>query len=560
MSEFDPPPPTPGTTPLLRREDVPSLRPYREHPRIAAEDRGSGRLTHTEQARIARIDAVARDLAAAEPSGPEPLRPAVGAEMIAAMEANLARELRAQSEARARGEASRRTAQLGVEAAEHETRENERDVRAARAAMPARPPGGTHFTHWSVPFAIGVVLGYLELELGAPALAPALNVSMGQAQLIAIGIAAAITLAGDVLGLVLGSLVERSRPQSTALLSGLVLLVTGLGAVTVVTLASARANNLAYGNCNKQLEEAVSAGLAQNSGGGLSALMRRGARRSQLETENRARANQRQKTIEGACKKLKPDLSFTIPLTLLAMFSSTLLASRVALASTWREARGRVKRAVKSHESSRAQRAGAQSATPAAELGLDGSDRDLGAAAEREVTTTEMLFERLPTEYRRWCAHFGHPPCDLILPEVPTAEEVLLRMLGLQPEDGRAAAPAAGAEPPPQPSRGPDPAREDEPNPPSDPPREPFGDGDTSSSPPSGPDWRPSDEWARTRERDSHNGAGEHANGDGETDRPRATSPSDPDDRFAEDRAPGWEWEPVDDGHPAGWARDDENG
>jgi hypothetical protein len=530
VSDREPPipPPTPGTTSLRRRDHVPSLRPYREEPEIAARERREGRLMHTEQARIARIEAVARDLAAGTSPGQGPLTPAVGKEMTAVMEARVAEEIRSRAGTRTRAEAARSRAQLEVDAAGRREHEAELDARGAHAEVPSRPIGGTHLTSWWMLLVIAPVLVYLEVQLGAPAIGPALAVSSATAQWIAVGIGIGLTIAADALGLVLGGIARHSRRASAAVLASLALALIGCGGWTVLTLTSARTNNIAYRECEKRAEEAQIKEVEGEGSSGLLSLTRTGAQAHEAANAQ-ATAGERSQGASVSCNK--PDLGFTAPLTLLAMVAGALLAARAATASEWHDAVRRHAKAQEHHRALARELDAARAAQPDAEQGLAESDEELAVMAEREVDTTAMLLARLVSEYERWCGEFDRPPQPLDLPEIPNPTDLLLRILRLE----RTPREAPVAESEPQPS--PDDAPPYEPPPWSDLPPTPDGEPPFSS-------WSPP----------PHDTEGYDGNLDLAGARRRIVS-----DHGDEQPEQGHMTTTTDDGVPAGWYRDDDD-
>ncbi len=430
MSETIPPspPPTPGTTPLLRREEFPTLRPYREELKILTADRAAGRRTYPDQAREARVEAVARDLAAkGDKEGP--LRPALGAELIADMEVMLTQQVHHLAAERTRADAAARRTAAELAVLRERGEQSELALRRARTDVPHPPMGGAHFTSWWVAFVIAPVLAYLEIRLGAPAIGPALSISETEAALVAVGAAVVLTVAADVLGLVLGSVVRDHRRAARAMLVGLALALTCSGGWTVAALATGRSHNLFYRDCKKARAEATQRALETEAAGEEEALKNL-TRKGREEGSSTPRASLPAVSVNPGCDNVKPDLGFTIPLTLMAMLAAAVLATRVALAADWNSARDTLRSAETDASSLRKHLDAARIGEPAIEQPATQSDIELAMEIERETTFTERLFALLSTEYERWCAHFRTPVQLLVLPEVPEPAELMARMLG----------------------------------------------------------------------------------------------------------------------------------
>ncbi len=454
MSDEEPPipPPTPGTTPFLRRDEAPSLRPHREEGHIAQGDRRRGRWTHTEQARTARVDVVAREMAAGQTGADQQLAFELTSELLGQMEGNLAEEVTRRAAGRTTAESQVQTSVQAAAVATAHAKEADLALRRARTAVPEPPVGGTAFTHKAIPFIAAPVLGYLELRMGAPGLSAALKISPRAAELTALAISAALIIAADVLGLAIGGSVRDSRDAArrVLVLVGCALVLTG--GWTVVSLASGRTNNLQYRECGTEKDEARARQLEATEPTGLGSLTKRG----QAGGEATASASP---PASAQCKGSKPDLGFTVPLALLAMLASTMLAMRAAVASDWREAREGLKDAETRRQETTQAHDAAQIGQPGQNRALEQSELELGSSFEREIQTTEWLFARLPAEYLRWCAVFGHRPVALSLPPIPDPAELMARMLGPrapappapepQPGPEWAAGPQAGAQPEP---------------------------------------------------------------------------------------------------------------
>jgi hypothetical protein len=441
MSDEDPPipPPTPGTIPFLRRDEAPSLRPHREEGNIAQADRRRGRWTHTEQARTARVDVVAREMAAGQAGTDQQLASGLAGELLGQMEANLAEEVGRRAAGRTTAESQVQTSVAAAAVATTRAEEADLALRRARTAVPEPPVGGTAFIHKAIPFVVLPVLGYLELRMGAPGLSAALKISSLAAELTALAIAAALIIAADALGLAIGGSVRGSRDAARRMLVLLGCALVLAGAWTVVSLASSRTDNLQYRECGKELEEARSRQLEATESTGLGSLTKKG----QAAGEATAATSP---PVSAQCKGSKPDLGFTVPLALLAMLASAMLAMRVAVASEWREARERLKDAETRHQETAQARDTAQIGRPGQNRPLEQSELELGVSFERETQATEGFFARLSAEYLRWCSVFSHRPVALALPPVPEPAGLMARMLGPRAPTAPAAEPQPGPE------------------------------------------------------------------------------------------------------------------
>jgi hypothetical protein len=383
-------------------------------------------LTYTDQARVARVEAIARDLAASDDRDRGPIHHPLGEELIAQMEAMLARQMHRHAADRARVEANTQTARTRTTIAEEREEEAQRSLRHARTDLPEQPVGGVVLTEWWIPLIIAPILGYLEVRLGAPSIGPALSISETEAALVAVGVAGGLTVAAEALGLVLGSVVRHSRRIARVTLVALAIAVAGSGAWTIVTLASGRSNNLLYRDCKKETEAAQVHELEAEESEGLGSLTRKGRHQSSPASPSGSTGST---SVNPQCKRARPDLGFTVPLTLLATLAATLLATRVGLGVEWRQARGRLREAESRSDSLTKRFDGAREAEPTAAQPLNRSQLELSTAFERETETTTMLFARLSSEYQRWCAHFGRSPRELVLPQVPDPAMLLARML-----------------------------------------------------------------------------------------------------------------------------------
>jgi len=405
-----PPSPTPGTWPLLRRGRRPRLRPFREDPAIARENQTSGRTVHSDEARRARVDAVAHDLAAIEPPDDGPLRPALRDELLATIRANVAAAAAAGARDRATANEAAEKAEIVARNAAEAEREAERAVRRTRSEVPDQPVGGGHLAWPWLPLLVAPVLIYLEREIGAPPLAAALDTSPSEAKLVALAIALGLTLAADGLGLVLAGLARDSRRATAVVLGIFVFGIVGCGAWSVASLAASRGHNFAYKAAISDASAPFTPGVDQ-----LGSLSRGGS-----ATAPQAQRSTTAQAIEARVLAAGPDLRFMVPLILLSMLAGALLAARASLAADWRERVRRARAAEREHAAAQTVRRTADEEQRRALEALIAADVELMALAERETATVTGLLDRFRTEYERWCARLGTRPRHVgILPLPP---------------------------------------------------------------------------------------------------------------------------------------------
>jgi hypothetical protein len=470
MSAIEPPPPTPGTWPLLRRGRKPTLRPFREDAAIAQAARARGAERYTDGRRRARVEAVAHDLAAVEPPDDAPLRPAIRDELVATIRVNVAQAAADQARARAAANGAAEQAEVAAANAARAERAADRALRRARSEVPEAPVSGGHVAWPWLPLLVAPVLMYLELQVGAPSLEAALDVGTREAQSVALMLALGLTIAAEGLGLSLAALVKPSRAATRWLLGLFVVGVLACGAWTVVTLSASRDRNLVY----REAVRTVARGGGTASVPGLGSLVRGGTRSSAEQQARDAEAAVERAQELARAQRIKdrgPDLGFMAPLILLSMLTGAVLAARAALAADWRKATRRAAAAEEAFEQ-------AQTASAAAELErrralerLVEADVGLMGVAERETATVAQLLDHFREEYRRWCARFGMRPRDLILPPPPPAREAIepviypdhvwYTMPRPSADGGVANGAAAGARPPvggmpPRPNSGPE--------------------------------------------------------------------------------------------------------
>jgi len=423
MSAIDPPPPTPGTWPLLRRGRKPRLRPFREDPAIARQARAEGVDRYTDAARRARADAVAHDLAAVEPPDDAPLRPGIRDELVATIRANVALAAAAQAHDRAVANRVAEEAEVAAAGAARVERDAERELRRMRSEVPEPPVSGVHAAWPWLPLLVAPVLMYLELQVGAPSLEAALDVGKLQAQSVALMLALGLTIAAEGLGLSFAALVKPSRAATRWLLGALVIGVLGCGAWTVASLSASRDRNLVF----REAVRVVSEG-PDPSGVGLGNLVRAGTRSSAVQQQaEREAAAERRQLVARAQRVVDrgPDLGFMAPLILLSMLAGSVLAARAALAADWRKAARRASEAEVALEQARMRAADTELERRRALERLVEADVGLMAVAERETATVAQLLDHFREEYRRWCVRFETRPRDLILPPPPAARDAI---------------------------------------------------------------------------------------------------------------------------------------
>ncbi len=458
MTDAGQPPPTPGSSPLLRRGDPPTLRPFREDPAIAARERASGRLAHSEGERRARVDAVAHDLAAGA-SWPSdgPLRPALPRELLAVARRNVATAVAAEADLRADATRVRDEGELAQALAQRRHERTIRELRRTRSEqLMAEPVGGTRLTGWGVLWIIAPVLCFLELKLGSPTLRAALETDTATADRVALAIALALTFAAEATGLVFGGLLRPSLRATRIAYVLVVLLVAGCAAWSVLALVGGREHNKRYSNAVAAIGNAQTGAGAGADGGGLAGLVKSAAATGAGSTQA---VKPQVSKADLATIRRGPDFGFMVPLTLLAMLTGMVLAMRVALAREWRERRRRAVAAEREEAAAVEHLDAMQQAVAAAEQPLQASDARLATLADAEVDTLDLLLARLRSEYERQCQRCGVEPRELVIPDAPEPDEVLARAIReytpveRPPEEppGAAEAPPAEAEPEPEP-------------------------------------------------------------------------------------------------------------
>ncbi|MBE2318341.1 hypothetical protein DVA67_020335 [Solirubrobacter sp. CPCC 204708] len=401
-----PPQVVPGTRPIVGEDFVPSLPRHREDP--AAAERG-----YSAAARAARVDAVARDLAAATQRGlvgPGPVTTALTDEISQLTRSGVALELRAHVPERAAAVAGVAGAQEAVELAEQAERRAVAERERLRVEEPDEPATGTRLTHPLVALLMFPILFFLEVQLSAPAVRPALETDTRTAVQVTAALALLLTAGAELGGLGLGSLVTHHRRLARLTLVVLALATIGCVGWAVVALATGREDNLAY---RDQLRSQASAG--QTTGRGFGAAAPQGDARPSAEAAQ-----------DG------PNLAFVVPITLAALLAAMTLSMRATVAHPHRGWRKRDAAAETRRREAVEKVAAQRVRLTEASRRLDASDLHVGAFSEREAAAAAELTARLRIEYERACHARGVRALELALPEPPSAQEIALALLDPQ--------------------------------------------------------------------------------------------------------------------------------
>jgi hypothetical protein len=403
-------PPTPGTQPRVSRQ---RLRPYREDAGIYARHREAGTHPYTEGEVEARIVANAADAAAGEGTGP--LDVPFLRELVALFRYRIYRGLPLTAEQRAERDRTWFQARAELAAAQRERAQHEgseRELKSLRQRMP-RPVGGATFTRPE--WLLAGLLAAMAIEIlgSVPALKAAFELEVGEAWIFAGSISVILILAADQLGNTLASMSRESRRWTKAIAAFLVVVAVGAGIWAIVMLADSRAANTSFGAAGEREAEVGKVDLSAA----------RGRKTPQEAVATGA------KTARQSLTGNEPDIGFFIPLSILIIATSTLLAFRVEGAADWNDINDAIGGAEEALAKARAQEAEKQTAYEQAVVPETEAILELAAYVEREHGLLQLWIERFSAEYGRFCAAEGREPRELVVLAVPTPGEVLEELL-----------------------------------------------------------------------------------------------------------------------------------
>ncbi|HEV7771535.1 MAG TPA: hypothetical protein VGO66_12870 [Solirubrobacterales bacterium] len=375
--------------------------------------RSEGSHAYTLDEVDARIMACAADEAAAQGSGP--LQPALFRELEGIFQVRLYRGIPASREAMAAYGVARGHAGGEQEAAEGNHRRVERRRRELVSQQMRLPRPVTGLT-LSRPWFLAVCLVpamLIEIIGSTPSVQEAFKLDIGWAVLFAIGISAVLVLTAEQLGNALAAATAHSR-RLTALAAGLLLFVAlGAGVGAIISLADSRETNLSF-------KEAVAASRAGQDESG---------RIGGDEPNAGAPAAAVDSSAAAPDTPTKPDFEFFVPLSILVLMASTLVAFRVEAA---REHNELVDRIATAEEDAEDQRDLAEEKAGDQVQAVEG-DRtvllDVAAHVERECNLFAIWIARFEVEYERFCAAVGKRPRHVTTPPLPDVGTIILQIL-----------------------------------------------------------------------------------------------------------------------------------
>jgi hypothetical protein len=412
-------PPSPGTSPRVSKH---GQRPYREDASIYEGHREKGTHPYTDDEVEARIIANAADAAAVVGSGQ--LDVPFLRELVALFRHRLYRDLPLTPAARIslsketmRAEAERTIADEQGQRWQRRRRELE----SARQRMP-RPIGGTKFSHPAWLAACLVPAAAIEFLGSVAALEAAFKLSWVPATIFAVSISAILLIAADQFGIALASITRNSRRWAITVTALLITIAVGAGIWAIATLAESRAANTAY--------KAAGERSAESGGTGLHATTKPRPAAEALKAVEKASAERSSGSVE-------PDIGFFVPLSILILATSTLLAFRVEAASEWNgldeelgDVIGEEDGARKLNEQARITRQ--EDRAPRGEAA-----NELAAYVERQQALLVVWLERFQAEYQRFCALEEREPRELVVPAIPDSEGLLIELLTADGETQR---------------------------------------------------------------------------------------------------------------------------
>jgi hypothetical protein len=425
-----PPRPSPGTKPIAGPDIEPRIHAHRPHPETAAQDEQRGRVTQTEQLRIARAEAAARDLSYHDQDFLSQRPPGAMAEVESTTRQVVAELAERAGPGIAAAMTDDELSERRLEQARRALVEADADLERRAAERPNRPAWGTHLTAWWVPALALIPLVFLELEFTTDFLLVVLP-SVGKlAPWLAGLIALTLTAAVEVGALIAGARFAHASRRAVVLSSALaVLAFAGMATWSVTSIAGARGPGLAYADSLKPKNDTPAgsfggtpAPAAGATSGGFGAPASGGFGEPASATHASASAP-------------KPPVGFIVPVTLLALLTGAALSMRSSAAAPW-------KRFEEDWAAAEARRAGAATAISESELDreqasgrLDELERAFGAAVERELQFSSGLLDRIQQQYASVCTRHGRVP--VTLPRVPLPSAETLVELSLNPPRAR---------------------------------------------------------------------------------------------------------------------------
>jgi hypothetical protein len=386
---------------------------FREDAGIYAENREAGRHPHTEDEIEARIVANAADAAATEGEGR--LNPPFLGELVGIFRHRVSRNLPVDGRELVAGLAQGQRARASFDAAEARREQGprrRRELESIREQAP-RPHGGTKFTRpeWLLVCLIPAVV--IELFGSIAALEAAFDLPWYAAAAFAGSISAILVAAADQFGNTLASVTRSSRRWAIGTLIALVVVAGGMGIWTLVLLTESREVNTAFKALGERKAES---GVASKA-----ALAEKPASAGLRSIEASAQANR----PEDA----EPDLDFFIPLSVLVLLTSTVIAFRVEAAADWNDLEAAIGDTEQETETAQEDVAAAEGELGEATATQREAEYALAAHVEVEHGLLTLWISRFCAEYQRFCTLEGREPRELELPEVPTPGQVMVEIL-----------------------------------------------------------------------------------------------------------------------------------
>lgn len=406
-------PPTPGTQSRVSRHRE---RPYREVADLYASHRAEGSHPYTQDEIEARIVANAADLAAGEMGESGPLEASFLRELVQVFRHRVYRGLPLDEEQREDFVSAVPQAGAQLEAAENEHRRLEnrwRELESQRRRLP-RPIGGTSFTRPEWLLGCLLAAGTIEVMGSVPALEAAFKLDTPRAWVFAIAISAILILAADQLGNTLASASREARRWAKVIAIGLVLFAVGSGIWAIASLAQSRQTNTAFKALGSREAESGSSGLAAAAG------------QESVATAKKKLQEAQARRKQGSAKL---DIGFFVPLSILIVATSTLLAFRVEGAADWNDLSETILDA--QGEMDKGQITVQRARDKQREVLARHTEATFQVAAylEREHGLLGLWIDRFISEYARFCAAEGKTARELARPEAPTPADLLIDLL-----------------------------------------------------------------------------------------------------------------------------------
>lgn len=320
--------------------------------------------------------------------------------------------------------ARRRHTTASVERATLAVREAESDLQ--RTKLPAT--GTAEAGRWQL-FGVRAAAALIEIF----ATGEAINAGLGIPLMLGYAFAACIALiflfCAEQTAMVIARSAASNRRMSQAIAIGLGVACLGFGAWTVISLTEGRESLVEWANPDSH--KAESGAVAGNVGFG--DLAAGAGQRAGKEAARDGNAS--------AAEPARPDLGFMLPLMFLAVASSALVAYRVELASEWRELSEVRQDAVLAADEY--QELHDEAGTELEEAGLEEIERTIAVAVhvEEHLGRWNAWRGQWQADYVRCCRLKGTTPREITLEPLPTAAEILMRLLDPLGRDGPVGAP-----------------------------------------------------------------------------------------------------------------------